>query len=166
METVTKVLEETGLEPKYLELEITESIAIHGTERVSEVLQELRHLGIKIALDDFGTGYSSLSYLRKLPLDSLKIDQSFIRDLGPEAAGLAIPQAVISLAKTLDLKVTAEGVEKPEQVAVLSRLECDQIQGYLICRPQPAHCISHLLAQTKGTFNSEFNVLDSPYSRS
>lgn len=143
------------MDPKYLELEITESIAIRSEERVSKVLQELRNLGIKVALDDFGTGYSSLSYLRKLPLDSLKIDQSFIRELGQEEEGLAIPLAVISLARTLDLTVTAEGVEKPEQVAVLSSLDCDQIQGYLICRPQPAHCITHLLAQTRGTINHD-----------
>ncbi|MGI6549973.1 MAG: PAS domain S-box protein [Syntrophomonadales bacterium] len=155
VKTVAGVLEETGLDPKYLELEITESIAIRSEERVSKVLQELRNLGIKVALDDFGTGYSSLSYLRKLPLDSLKIDQSFIRELGQEEEGLAIPLAVISLARTLDLTVTAEGVEKPEQVAVLSSLDCDQIQGYLICRPQPAHCITHLLAQTRGTINHD-----------
>lgn len=151
VDTVAEILEETGLDPKYLELEITESIAIRNAERVSEVLQHLRNLGIQIALDDFGTGYSSLSYLRNLPLDSLKIDQSFIRELGQGATGLAISQAVISLARTLDLRVTAEGVEKPEQVAALANLQCDQIQGYLICRPQPPHCISHLLSQPKGT---------------
>lgn len=155
VDTVAGVLEETGLEPKYLELEITESVAIRSTERVSKQLQDLRSLGIQIALDDFGTGYSSLSYLRNLPLDSLKIDQSFISDLGQEGAGLAIPQAVISLARFLELRVTAEGVERPEQVAVLSSLQCDQIQGYLVCRPQPAHCISHMLAQNKGTINVE-----------
>jgi len=151
VETVASILHESGLDPKYLELEITESVAIRNTERVGRVLQELRNLGIKIALDDFGIGYSSLSYLRNLPLDSLKIDQSFIRELGEEVAGFAIPQAVISLAKTLDLQVTAEGVEKVEQVTALSNLQCDQIQGYLICKPQPAQYIAHLLARTQGS---------------
>lgn len=151
--TVAKVLEETGLDPKYLELEITESVAVRSTERVSRLLQDLRNLGIQIALDGFGTGYSSLSYLKNLPLDSLKIDQSFINELSQEDAELAIPHAVISLARFLKLRVTAQRVESPEQFAVLSSLQCDQIQGYLACRPQPAHCISQLLAQTKGSIN-------------
>lgn len=153
VKTVAKVLEETGLDPKYLELEITESVAVRSTERVSRLLQDLRNLGIQIALDGFGTGYSSLSYLKNLPLDSLKIDQSFINELSQEDAGLAIPHAVISLARFLKLRVTAQRVESPEQFAVLSSLQCDQIQGYLACRPQPAHCISQLLAQTKGSIN-------------
>lgn len=109
METIVQVLEETGLAPEYLELEITENVALRTSERINNLLKELRSLGIKIALDDFGTGHLSLSYLRSLPLDSLKIDQSFICDLSKESTGMAIPHALISLARFLDLGLLPKG---------------------------------------------------------
>ncbi len=162
VETIVQVLEETGLAPEYLELEITENVALRTSERINNLLKELRSLGIKIALDDFGTGHLSLSYLRSLPLDSLKIDQSFICDLSKEGTGMAIPHALISLARFLDLRVTAEGVEKPEQAELLAGLQCDQIQGFLVSRPQPAHCIADMLAQERGPATSGAKVLRLP----
>ena len=162
VETIVQVLEETGLAPEYLELEITENVALRTSERINNLLKELRSLGIKIALDDFGTGHLSLSYLRSLPLDSLKIDQSFICDLSKESTGMAIPHALISLARFLDLRVTAEGVERPEQAELLAGLQCDQIQGYLVSKPQPAHCISDMLAQTRGAVTFGAKVLRLP----
>lgn len=145
VQTVEEVLHETGMNPCCLELEITESVAMQNPAWTIRVLHGLRSLGIQIALDDFGTGYSSLSYLKNLPVDSLKIDQSFIRDLTADASNLAISRAVISLGKSLNLKVTAEGVEMPEQLEILKKLQCDRIQGYLFSRPQPAPAITDLL---------------------
>ncbi|MGE5415794.1 MAG: EAL domain-containing protein [Acidobacteriota bacterium] len=148
-ETVQEILEETQLNPRYLELEITESVAMQNPERAAKVLQGLRDLGVQIALDDFGTGYSSLSYLKNLPLDSLKIDRTFIRDLTDDNSNVAISQAVISLGKNLNLKVTAEGVEEPEQLAILKDLRCDKIQGFLFSRPLPADAIADMLREDK-----------------
>jgi EAL domain-containing protein (putative c-di-GMP-specific phosphodiesterase class I) len=126
-----------SLEAGLLELEITESLLMDNPERISRQLLELDAMGFGIAIDDFGTGYSSLSYLKTLPVDVLKIDRSFVHDLD-NADDKVITQAIIALAKSLDLEVVAEGAETREQVNMLRSLGCDVIQGYIYSRPLPA----------------------------
>jgi len=134
---VKRVLEETGLEGRYLELELTESLLM-DKEVVGEALAGLRALGVKITIDDFGTGYSSLGYLKRYPIDKLKIDRSFIDDLGTDADDRAIASAITNLAKTLKLTALAEGVERQEQLDFLRVHGCDEFQGYLAGNPVPA----------------------------
>jgi len=121
-----------------IELEITEAVAADHPERVIATMQQLKLAGVSLAIDDFGTGYSSLSYLKRFPIDTLKIDQAFVRAMGSSAEDAAIVELIISLAKALDLKVVAEGVETQEQQALLSALDCDLLQGYLFSKPIPA----------------------------
>ncbi|HBI16149.1 MAG TPA: hypothetical protein DDY20_11650 [Desulfobulbaceae bacterium] len=147
VENIAGILQETGLPPALLELEITES-GVLGNEQVAiEQLLELKGIGVGLGLDDFGTGYSSLQYLRKMPLDTLKIDRSFIRDLPDNAESSAIAIAIISLARALDLKLVAEGIETEAQLRFLRQQDCQeiQIQGYLFSPPVPAAAISELL---------------------
>jgi len=134
---VHAVLLETGLSPSRLELEITESVLIDDFGRAQAILRRLKNLGVRIAMDDFGTGYSSLSYLQSFPFDKIKIDRSFVADLESNNNNAAIVRAVITLAKSLNLPVIAEGVETEQQRLILSQEGCDQIQGYLIGKPQP-----------------------------
>ncbi|WP_347337651.1 EAL domain-containing protein, partial [Pseudomonas nitroreducens] len=118
-------------------LEITESVAMDDIEASLRVFDLLDDIGVQLSIDDFGTGYSSLSYLRRLPARQLKIDRSFVRDLDSSPDAQAIVEAVVHLAHALGLKVVAEGVETPEQAAILTRLQCDELQGYLYARPMP-----------------------------
>ncbi|MBS1159528.1 MAG: domain S-box/diguanylate cyclase protein [Proteobacteria bacterium] len=144
---VAAILAETGLAPAWLELEITESAFIRDTERIVEMLGELRALGIKLSVDDFGTGYSSLGYLKCLPFDKIKIDQSFVRDLPGNADDAAITRAIIGIADSLQKEVIAEGVEHPAQRDFLLAHGCRQMQGYYFSRPQPAAAIEALLSR-------------------
>jgi EAL domain-containing protein (putative c-di-GMP-specific phosphodiesterase class I) len=137
-ETLAGVLAETGFDPRYLEFEITESVLMEGSAAVSEVLAELKAMGISISLDDFGTGYSSLSYLKRFPIDALKIDRSFVRDVPADHDDAAIVRAIIAMSRSLRMKVIAEGVETEEQQQFLRAEGCDEIQGYLSGRPVPA----------------------------
>lgn len=134
---VEQALREANLDPMYLELEITESIAMQDGDSVISKLQDLKHLGIKLSIDDFGTGYSSLSYLKKFPFDSLKIDRSFISSITQGSDELAIVKAIIGMAKSLNLKVLAEGVELEEQKNLLFSLGCNELQGFLFGKPVP-----------------------------
>ncbi len=142
---VRSVLEETGLAPHFLELELTESHLLDSVEHIVSTFQQLRDLGVKLAIDDFGTGYSSLSYLKRIPVDYVKIDQAFIRGLSEGGADAAITRAIIAMAHGLSLKVVAEGVEHPEQLAFLKEQKCDEVQGYLISRPVEAEGLAALL---------------------
>ncbi|KFE55437.1 putative bifunctional diguanylate cyclase/phosphodiesterase [Pseudomonas syringae] len=144
---VRQVLEETGLAPGYLELELTESQLLDSVEHIISTFQQLRELGVKLAIDDFGTGYSSLSYLKRFPVDYVKIDQAFIRGLGEGTEDAAITQAIIAMAHSLGLKVVAEGVENQVQLDFLKANGCDEVQGYLISRPLEAGALAALLTQ-------------------
>src|SRR5690606_38504637 len=144
---VRQILEETGLAAEHLELELTESQLLDNVENVIVIFQQLRDLGVKLAIDDFGTGFSSLSYLKRFPVDCVKIDQSFIRDLPANGEDAAITRAIIDLAHSLGLRVIAEGVETVEQLAFLRAQQCDEVQGFLISRPAPAEVIAELLVE-------------------
>ena len=134
-EHVASVLSKTGLHPALLELEITESVLMQDAEASINTLHELKEMGIKIAVDDFGTGYSSLAYLKRFPIDVLKIDRTFIRDLSINSDSLAIVTAITALAKSLNLTIVAEGVETIEQLEYLCAKKCDRAQGFLISKP-------------------------------
>jgi len=137
-EMIAQALAETGLEPEYLELELTESALMKNAENAIETLGQIKATGVRIAIDDFGTGYSSLSHLKRLPIDVLKIDSSFVCESTTAPDDAAIVMAIIGLAHSLKLKVIAEGVETEEQLAFLRLLRCDEIQGYLCSRPLTA----------------------------
>jgi diguanylate cyclase (GGDEF)-like protein/PAS domain S-box-containing protein len=142
---VRAILKETGLEPRYLELELTETVLIEDSRSVADVLKELKDVGVLLALDDFGTGYSSLSHLKRFPIDALKIDQSFVRDLTMDEDDAGIVTAVIGMGKSLHMQVVAEGVETQEQLEILQEHGCPQGQGYYFCRPVPAEEFGQLL---------------------
>ena len=137
-----------GLPPRLLHLELTESMLMRDLDRAGSMLREMSEGGITIAIDDFGSGYSSLSVLKSLPIDILKIDQSFIRDLGKSAGDTAIVAAVVSMARALALRVVAEGVETREQLALLKSLGCDEYQGYYYSKPLPADFLERQMSHT------------------
>ena len=147
--TVVQILEVTRLEPKHLELELTESIIIKSPEATAITLNKLKALGIKLSIDDFGTGYSSLNYLRTFPFDTLKIDQSFVRNISDDSKNVAITTAIIQMAHSLNLKVVAEGVETEAELSFLYQQHCDEVQGYLFSRPVPAIEFEKLLTAGK-----------------
>ncbi|MBG1259402.1 putative bifunctional diguanylate cyclase/phosphodiesterase [Nostoc commune] len=145
VEVINQILEETGLKASDLELEVTESFLMGNIERSIKSLKQLRELGIWLALDDFGTGYSSLSYLKRFPVNILKIDQSFVHDVMSNPDSAAVTNAIIALAKSLRLSITAEGVETQEQLDYLKMQGCDEGQGYYFSRPVPADVIARML---------------------
>jgi len=146
---VQQALTNSGIEPYWLEVELTESSLMENTPLTIASLQKLRAIGIKISIDDFGTGYSSLAYLRRFPIDKLKIDIAFIREVTSNPQDAAIARTIIELARTLSLQVIAEGVETPEQLAFLTANGCDQVQGYLFSRPLPLDEIEVLLREAR-----------------
>jgi EAL domain-containing protein (putative c-di-GMP-specific phosphodiesterase class I) len=145
VEIVTTTLKQSGIAPGRLELEITESVMVHDFEAAISDLKQLKELGIGIAMDDFGTGYSSLSYLRCFPFDKVKIDQSFVRELGIKPDGVAIIRAVVGMCESLGASVTAEGVETDQQLDLLRNERCTEIQGYLVSEPRAARDIPTLI---------------------
>ena len=149
-QTIVQSLAASGLPAHRLELEITESIFIGNVERTLAMLHSLRALGVRIALDDFGTGYSSLSYLRSFPFDKLKIDQSFVRDLGRDTSAAAIIRAITTLAAALGIETLAEGVELESTMEALAREGCDLIQGYLVSKPVPDAAVPALIDRLAG----------------
>jgi diguanylate cyclase (GGDEF)-like protein/PAS domain S-box-containing protein len=144
---IQSILEQTGLEPSYLELEVTESGAMKNIKESMPTLQAFRDMGIHIAVDDFGTGYSSLSYLQRLPIDSLKIDRSFLINIGSsrDASDEVIAKVIMSLGKNLGLNVVAEGIETTQQLKFLLQFQCDEAQGFLFSKPLPAVEFEHYL---------------------
>jgi len=145
---VTQVLAETGLDPRLLDLELTESIVMHDAEAVARDLQLLRGLGVGISIDDFGTRYSSLTYVKHFPVDRLKIDQCFIRDLASNPSDAAIVRAIVSLGHSLDLEIIAEGVETAEQLALLRNEGCDEVQGFYFAKAMPAEDLMAFIGET------------------
>jgi EAL domain-containing protein (putative c-di-GMP-specific phosphodiesterase class I) len=139
------ILDETGWDPRYLELELTESVLMKRAESTESILRALKARGIRLAVDDFGTGYSSLSYLRKFPIDALKIDQSFVRQITTVPDETTIVAAVISMGRSLNLRVVAEGVETQAELAFLQTHQCDEAQGYYFSKPVKPEDFAKLL---------------------
>jgi EAL domain-containing protein (putative c-di-GMP-specific phosphodiesterase class I) len=146
---ISTVIREEQIPAESLEIELTESAVMHDAESSVVTLERLKQLGVRIAIDDFGTGYSSLSYLKRLPLDLLKIDQSFVRDISSDANDAAIVRAIITLARSLGMKVTAEGVENEAQLAFLNAYGCEYAQGYLFGQPMTAEELTERLRPAK-----------------
>jgi EAL domain-containing protein (putative c-di-GMP-specific phosphodiesterase class I) len=146
---VRSALADANLEPGFIELELTESAVMHNPELSAATLQTLSAMGVHISIDDFGTGYSSLSYLRRFPLDKLKIDRSFIRDLMKNPDDMSIVRAIISLAHSLRLRVVAEGVENADQLEFLRELGCDQYQGFFCSPAVPAEAFATLIKRLR-----------------
>jgi len=148
---VSRILAGTGLDPAWLEMELTESMVMHNAEAAIAILQGLKSLGVTLSVDDFGTGYSSLAYLKDLPIDTLKIDRSFVRDikLGGDPGEGVLAQAIISLGHNLGLKVIAEGVETDAQLRFLARHDCDEVQGFYYGEPVVPEAFAKLLAKNR-----------------
>jgi len=144
--TVVSALELSGIEPSSLRMEITESVLLENPESVSETITRVARLGVRFLLDDFGTGYSSLAYLTRLPIDGLKVDQSFVQALGRDPRSTAITTAIVRMAQALSVEVIAEGVESERQLQALRALDCELAQGFYLHRPLAAAEVSKLLA--------------------
>lgn len=145
-QSIARALDESGLDPAHLELELTESILIRDSENVLSSVKQLKHMGIKLSIDDFGTGYSSLSYLKRFEVDKLKIDQTFVRDLVDNAEDAAIVRAIVQMAHSLGLRTIAEGVETLRVLDVLRGYGCDEVQGFHCGRPMPADAFMEFIA--------------------
>jgi diguanylate cyclase (GGDEF)-like protein/PAS domain S-box-containing protein len=145
--SIKRIVSETSADPRLLELEITESVLMRNPEHAARILREVKDIGMRLSVDDFGTGYSSLSYLKSFPLDALKIDRSFVKDLVSGSDDAAIVQAIVALAKSLNLRTVAEGVEDTAQFALLKALGCDEYQGYYFARPLPPDQLTKLLRE-------------------
>lgn len=145
VEMVLSVLQKTGLDPQFLGLEITESIAMQDMETIVSKLEQLSSLGIQISIDDFGTGFSSLYYLKKFPIHKLKISQHFVNGITTDQNDKIIVSSVIALAQSLKFKVVAEGVENEEQLVFLKQRQCDEMQGFLFCKPLPAEAFEKMV---------------------
>jgi EAL domain-containing protein (putative c-di-GMP-specific phosphodiesterase class I) len=145
VKTVAAILAETGFDPRRLELELTETFLMQDCNSTALVLGALKDLGLQLALDDFGTGYSSLSHMRRFPIDTLKVDRSFVRDLTTDAEDASVVSGIINMAKGLHMAVVAEGVETPEQLAFLKKRKCKEAQGYFLGRPLQADRFAKLL---------------------
>jgi EAL domain-containing protein (putative c-di-GMP-specific phosphodiesterase class I) len=150
LSAVRSALQASGAHPGNLVLELTESTLMEGAEQNVEILSALKELGVKLSMDDFGTGYSSLTYLSRFPIDELKVDRAFVSNVPTNRDSVAIVTAVIAMAKALDLKVVAEGVETEEQLSFLRSLNCDVYQGYYCSRPVPPEPFADLLRRTSG----------------
>ncbi len=138
LESMTAIIKQSGIEPRYLEVEITEGTIVEDVEAAIGIMQRLHQLGVAISIDDFGTGYSSLSYLKRFPIDTLKIDRSFVRDITTDSDDASIVVAIIGMAHNMGMNVIAEGVEEAAQLTFLRALKCDEIQGFLVSKPVPS----------------------------
>ncbi|MFB3070595.1 MAG: EAL domain-containing protein, partial [Nitrospirales bacterium] len=153
---IENVLKEGTLAPNYLELELTEGVVMRDVEEAMKTLHYLKKLGIGLAIDDFGTGYSSLSYLKRLPIDTIKIDRAFIKDLTTNAQDASITKAIIALGHSLDLRVIAEGVETDGQFRYLEEQGCDEIQGFFFSPAVPANAIVELFHAQSETLRARY----------
>jgi diguanylate cyclase (GGDEF)-like protein/PAS domain S-box-containing protein len=150
VEILTRIIRESGVDPRSLELEFTESIIMEDVERTIEKLAALKLMGVQLSIDDFGTGYSSLNYLKHFPVDRIKIDRSFVTDVYSSSDDAAIVEAIITMAQRLKLKVLAEGVENSDQLHYLTRVGCDEVQGFYLAMPMPADALAHKLGGVHG----------------
>jgi len=153
VEQVEKILRETQVDPTAIKLEITESVAMDDAERTIRVIHGLKNLGVRLSIDDFGTGYSSLSYLRRFPMDTLKIDRSFVRNLASNPENLEIVRTIVSLALNLGMEVVAEGVETSDEIGQLKALECDFGQGFFFSKPVDGKQADDLLQKSGSILN-------------
>jgi EAL domain-containing protein (putative c-di-GMP-specific phosphodiesterase class I) len=149
-EEIFGTLEKTGLDPRHLKLEITESVMVHDALAIA-ALRKLKNSGIELAMDDFGTGYSNLSYVKRLPIDTLKIDRTYVSGLGTHTEDTAIVHATVAFAEALGLKIVAEGIETAEQLTLLRELGCELGQGYHFAEPLPSAAIGTLLREGVST---------------
>jgi len=149
LDGVRDILNDTGLDPRHLEVELTESVLMQDTETTTLVLRGLKDIGVQLAIDDFGTGFSSLSYLQRFPIDTIKIDQSFVQDIDDDAEETTIVSAIIAMGKSLKMLVVAEGIETAEQLDFLKSKECEEGQGYYYSRPVPAEEFAGLMAANR-----------------
>lgn len=149
VEKIKSILMKTGLNPHFLGLEITESIAMQDIESTIKKLKDLSDLGIQIAVDDFSEGFSSLRYLKLFPINKLKFSPYFVRDIVRNQDDKAIVAAVIAMARSMKFRVIAEGVETNDQLSLLKQLQCDDVQGYLFCKPLPAEALERKMAEGK-----------------
>jgi EAL domain-containing protein (putative c-di-GMP-specific phosphodiesterase class I) len=161
-DVVAKTLAETGLASRFLELEITESMLMQDVSATIGIMQQLKKIGISFSLDDFGTGHSSLSYLKRFPIETLKIDQSFVRDIPHDKDDSAIVAAIIAMSSALGIKVIAEGVETLEQFAFLCAQKCTSMQGYYFSKPLPSDMFALLLQRGKALDASPQGKPDTP----
>ena len=151
---IAKSLKRTGLVPQHLELELTETSILQDPDLATKTLNAFKQMGLQISLDDFGTGQSSLNHLRLAPIDIVKIDREFVRDIPGDRHDCDLVTAIIALAKSLKIRVVAEGVETDTQLAFLRRHHCDSVQGYLISRPAPATQLAKILANVSQRISS------------
>ena len=158
VDLVAEVLADSALAPSRLSLEITETVLMEDVPSSESTLDELKRLGVRIAIDDFGTGYSSLRYLRRLPIDVLKIDRSFVAVLGQNSADTAIVNAVLGLARSLGMRTVAEGVERPDQATMVTDIGCEFAQGFLWSQPLPPAAFAHWLEERVGAGRRSVSV--------
>jgi EAL domain-containing protein (putative c-di-GMP-specific phosphodiesterase class I) len=158
--TFAMILQETGVKPQSVKLEITESVVMENIETATEMLRQLRSLGVKLAIDDFGTGYSSLSYLHRFPIDTLKIDRSFVTRMSENNENTEIVRTIVVLAQNLGMDVVAEGVETNEQLVLLQKLGCENGQGYFFSKPVNADGAERIIAETYGALTSPARALN------
>jgi EAL domain-containing protein (putative c-di-GMP-specific phosphodiesterase class I) len=154
---VADVLDETGLDAEYLELEITESMLMEDTDHTIKILQQLHDMGIHLSIDDFGTGYSSLAYLKRMPIGTLKIDRSFVKDITTDSNDATVVQTIIAMAHTLKLRVIAEGSETADQIQFLREQQCDETQGFYFSRPLPANQLRPMLEDGQELLSYNFS---------
>jgi EAL domain-containing protein (putative c-di-GMP-specific phosphodiesterase class I) len=154
VDSIRRALDDVGLQARYLEVELTESAVMSDPEQSIAILEQLSTMGVLVSVDDFGTGYSSMSYLRRFPIDKLKIDRVFINEIVSRPEDASIVRAIVSLAHSLHLKVVAEGVETPAQLAFLEAAGCDEYQGYHFSRPLPARDFERLIRDSRAQLDA------------
>jgi EAL domain-containing protein (putative c-di-GMP-specific phosphodiesterase class I) len=150
LEMLTGIIHETGVDPRNLELEFTESVIMDNVDNTIQIFGKLKEMGIQLSIDDFGTGYSSLNYLKHFPVDRIKIDKSFVADVNRKESDAAIIEAIVSMAQSLSLRVVAEGVENSDQLHSLSKLGCDEVQGFYLAMPMHAEALEEKLGKKHG----------------